>query len=146
MGRQSSTASYFFLFPRNGAPKVTAIEEVKDHASMMMEELLGSFVTHDHTLQTERAKVDIKKKKKKKKKVLAIKIIMQEEDEGMTLLTRNFKRFLKKRMRATSFRRQEDEEKGKEIKRDLKMKEKKENTKDKISRHKCKGFRYVMFE
>lgn len=40
--------------------------------------------------------------------------------------------FLKKRVRATSSRRQEDEEKGMGIKRDFNIKEKKENTKDKI--------------
>lgn len=46
---------------------------------------------------------------KKNKKDLAIMILMQEEDEdldeGMALLTRNFKRFLKKKVGANPSRR-----------------------------------------
>lgn len=75
-------------------------------------------------------------------------ILMQEEDEDvdeeMTLVTRNFKRFLKKNVVATPSRRQEEE--IKETKRNLKIKEKKENTKDKIQCYKCKGYRYMMYE
>lgn len=73
---------------------------------------------------------------KKKKKDLILRILNQKEDnsldKGMTILPRNYKMFLKKRVRYTSSRRQEDEGKGKEIKRDFNIKEKKENTKDKI--------------
>lgn len=61
---------------------------------------------------------------------------MLEEDgdlnKEITLLTRNFKRFLKEKVGVTSSRRQEEGDKVKVNKRDLKFEEKKENTKDKI--------------
>lgn len=93
---------------------------------MTTEELLGYLITHEHTLQMDREEVKINNKKD---------LSLQENDEdvdvGMTLLIRNFKT-LWRREWANSSRRPNDEEKGKEIKRDLKIKEKKENTKDKI--------------
>lgn len=71
---------------------------------------------------------------------------MQEKDEGldegMTLLTRNCKRALKK-VGANPSKRQEKE--GKELNRDLKSKEK-ENSKDKIHCFKCNGLGHMMHE
>lgn len=113
---------------------------------MTIEKLLGSIITSKHTLQIDRKEVEVNKKMKED---LTLRIVMQEEDEDldeeMVLLTRNIKRFVKKKGRVTSPRRQEDEKKGKEIKRDLKIKEKK-NTKDKIQCYKYKGYIHVMHE
>lgn len=78
----------------------------------------------------------------KKNKDLALKILMNYEDdddaldEKITFFVRNFKKFLKKRVRGTSSRRQGENEKGKEIIRDLKFKS--ENTKEKIKYYKYK--------
>lgn len=36
--------------PKKWRPKVTAIEEIKDLATMTMKEFLGSPITHEHTL------------------------------------------------------------------------------------------------
>lgn len=75
---------------------------------------------------------------------------MQEENEDLeeeiTHLIRNFKRFLKKKVRATSSIRQQEDDEGKEIERDLKIKEKNDNSSDKIQCYKCKGFGQVMHE
>lgn len=99
---------------------------------MTMKELLGSFITHEHTMQMDRDKVEINKKKKKD---LALRILMQEEDEdldeGMTLLTTNFKMFLKKQ-ESHHQGGKKMKRKGIKIKRDLKINEKKDNIKDKI--------------
>lgn len=56
----------------------------------------------------------------------------------MTLNTRDLKRFLRNKVRVTTTRKQY-EHRGKEIKRDLKIKEK-ENSKGKEKCYKCKAF------
>lgn len=75
-------------------------------------------------------KKEIKINKKKNKDDL---------DEVMTLNTRDLKRFLRNKVRVTTTRKQY-EHRGKEIKRDLKIKEKKENSKDNENCYKCKAF------
>lgn len=107
------------------------IEEATNLATMIMDELIGSLITHEHTLQMDK---DEMKTNNKKKKDLAPKILMQEEeddfDEKMTLITRKFKGFQGKKVGSNTSRKQ-DEERGKEINGDLKIKKKKENSKDK---------------
>ena len=74
--------------------KVIAIEEAKDLDSIKAENLMGSLRAFEMTL---------KQRKKKKEKSIALKTIHEEEDSSeeddedeLTLLTKNFKRFLKK--------------------------------------------------
>lgn len=117
-----------------GHPKVKAIEEAKGLAIMTMEEIFGSLITHEHTLQMDREVVEINKKKKE----LTLRILIQEEDEDldeeMVLLTRKFNTIFKKKIGANTSRRQKEE--GKKMK---KSKEKKENTKDKSYASSAKG-------
>lgn len=84
-----------------------------------------------------------------KKKNLALEILIQgEEDdlnEKMTIITWNFRRFLRKKVGVIPSRRQEAEDRGKEIKRDAKIMEKK-NYKDKVQCYKCKDYGYTMHE
>ncbi|KAJ0081318.1 hypothetical protein Patl1_11172 [Pistacia atlantica] len=49
-------------------PMVTAIEEAKDIRTLLLEELMGSLLTHELTLKQREIDEDEKKKKKKKKK------------------------------------------------------------------------------
>lgn len=80
-------------------PKVMGVEEANDLAIMSMEELLGTLIPHGHTLEIDKEDVETNKKKNKD---IAFKILMQEKDEdldeGMALLPRNCKRFLKKKV------------------------------------------------
>lgn len=102
-----------------------------DLATMTMEELLCSLITHEHYLQMNKEEMETTKKKKQD---LALQILMQEENDNfgdeMTFPTLNFKKFLKNKVGGFSSRRQNEEDRGKEIKKDHKFK--KENTKEKI--------------
>lgn len=84
-------------------------------------------------------------KSTKKNMDLDLRILMQEVDEDldeeMALITRNFKKFFRKKIGADTSRRQEEE--WEETKR---SKETTEITKDKIKCYKCKGFGFVTHE
>lgn len=45
--------------------KVTAIEEAKNLKANTTEELLGSLISHDHTLEKDKKEKEVSKKKKK---------------------------------------------------------------------------------
>lgn len=66
-------------------------------------------------------------------------------DEKMVLITSNFKRFPRKKVGVIPSRKQDDKVRGKEIKRVLKIKEKK-NSKDIVQWYKCKGYGHVAHE
>ncbi|GAV74651.1 UBN2 domain-containing protein, partial [Cephalotus follicularis] len=78
-------------------PKVTAIEEAKNLIILPLEDLLGSLMTHELSMQK---KDDDEEKEKKKKKMVALKssLIENSEDdddnEELALITRKFKKFL----------------------------------------------------
>lgn len=46
-------------------PKVSAIEKAKNLKTITMEELLGSFITHEHTPEKDKNKKEVSKKKEK---------------------------------------------------------------------------------
>ncbi|GAV60729.1 DUF4219 domain-containing protein/UBN2 domain-containing protein [Cephalotus follicularis] len=56
--------------PRSWMPKVTAIEEAKNLNVLLLEDLLGSLMTHEILMQK---KDDEEEKEKKKKKIVALK-------------------------------------------------------------------------
>ncbi|GAV81312.1 UBN2 domain-containing protein, partial [Cephalotus follicularis] len=79
--------------PRSWSPKVTAIEEDKDLSTLPLEQLLGSLMTHETTMKNHE-NVDAKKKK-----TIALKAFREEseseEDDEITLISKQFKKFLK---------------------------------------------------
>ncbi|GAV66913.1 UBN2 domain-containing protein, partial [Cephalotus follicularis] len=86
--------------PRSWMPKVTAIEEAKNLSILPLEDLLGSLMTYELTMQK---RVKDEEKERRKKKVVALKSSEIEnsnndennfDDEDITLFTRKFKRFL----------------------------------------------------
>ncbi|GAV65423.1 UBN2 domain-containing protein, partial [Cephalotus follicularis] len=81
--------------PRTWMPKVTVIEEVKNLNILPFEDLLGSLMTNELSMQK---KDDDEEKEKKKKKVVALKSSTIEDsdddDDELALLTRKFKKFL----------------------------------------------------
>ncbi|GAV58692.1 UBN2 domain-containing protein, partial [Cephalotus follicularis] len=80
--------------PRSWMPKVMTIEEAKNLNLLPLEDLLGSLMTHELTMQK---REDDEEKEKKKKKVVALKSSANEEsddDEDFSLFTRKFKKFL----------------------------------------------------
>ncbi|GAV70881.1 UBN2 domain-containing protein, partial [Cephalotus follicularis] len=83
--------------PRSWTPKVTAIEEAKNLNVLPLEDLLGSLMTHELSMQKED---DDEEKEKKKKKIVALKLFLIEysedddENEELALITRKFKKFL----------------------------------------------------
>ncbi|GAV67663.1 UBN2 domain-containing protein, partial [Cephalotus follicularis] len=64
--------------PRSWLPKVTVIEEAKNLSILPLEDLLGSLMTHELTMQK---RVDDEEKEKKKKKVIALKSSTNEESD-----------------------------------------------------------------
>ncbi|GAV80807.1 zf-CCHC domain-containing protein/UBN2 domain-containing protein, partial [Cephalotus follicularis] len=78
-------------------PKVTAIEEAKNLNILPLEDLLGSLMTHELSMQK---KDDGEEKEKKKKKIVTLKSSLLEdsedddENEELALITRKFKKFL----------------------------------------------------
>lgn len=74
---------------------------------MTMEELVGSLITYEHTLQIDKEEIE---NNKKKKKDLALMILMQGERdnfvEKMAFVTKNFQRFLRNKVGASTSRRQ----------------------------------------
>ncbi|GAV65760.1 UBN2 domain-containing protein, partial [Cephalotus follicularis] len=83
--------------PRSWMPKVTAIEEAKNLNVLPLEDLLGSLMTHELSMQK---KDDDEEKEKKKKKIVALKSSLIEDfednddNEELALITRKFKKFL----------------------------------------------------
>ncbi|GAV92350.1 UBN2 domain-containing protein, partial [Cephalotus follicularis] len=82
--------------PRSWMPKVTAIEEAKNLNVLPLEDLLGSLMTHELSMQ----KKDDDEEKEKKKKIVALKSSLIEDskndddDEELALITQKFKKFL----------------------------------------------------
>ncbi|GAV70627.1 UBN2 domain-containing protein [Cephalotus follicularis] len=76
--------------PRSWMPKVTAIEEAKNLNVLPLEDLLGSLMTHELSMQK---KDDDEDKEKKKKKIVALKSSLIEDseddddDEELALIT-----------------------------------------------------------
>ncbi|GAV66341.1 UBN2 domain-containing protein, partial [Cephalotus follicularis] len=83
--------------PRSWMLKVTAIEEAKNPNVLPLEDLLGSLMTHELSMQK---KDDDEEKEKKKKKIVALKSSLIEDseddddDEELALITQKFKKFL----------------------------------------------------
>ena len=89
---------------RSWKSKVTAIQEAKDLSCYPLDELMGSLMTHELTMQQR------SDEERKKKKIIALKavtsILSEEdlekskpkevEDNDMVLLYRKFRKFLKK--------------------------------------------------
>ncbi|GAV72230.1 DUF4219 domain-containing protein/UBN2 domain-containing protein [Cephalotus follicularis] len=83
--------------PKSWMLKVTAIEEAKNLNILPLEDLLGSLMTHELSMQK---KDDDEEKEKKKKKIVALKSSLIEdseyddENEELALITRKIKKFL----------------------------------------------------
>ncbi|GAV87717.1 zf-CCHC domain-containing protein/UBN2 domain-containing protein, partial [Cephalotus follicularis] len=83
--------------PRSWMPKVTAIEEAKNLNVLLLEDLIGSLMTNELSMQK---KDNDEEKEKKKKKTVALKSSLIEDseddddDEELALITRKFKKFL----------------------------------------------------
>ena len=88
--------------PRTWEAKVTAIQEAKDLNILPLEELLGSLMTHELSMKQHQ------EEEVKKKRIIALKSTAppdeetddtedEEQDEEMALITRRFKKFLRKR-------------------------------------------------
>ncbi|GAV60382.1 UBN2 domain-containing protein, partial [Cephalotus follicularis] len=83
--------------PRSWMPKVTAIEEAKNLNVLPLEDLVGSLMTHELSMQK---KDDDEEKEKKKKKIVALKSSLiqdskdDDENEELALITRQFKKFI----------------------------------------------------
>ncbi|GAV67549.1 DUF4219 domain-containing protein/UBN2 domain-containing protein, partial [Cephalotus follicularis] len=85
--------------PKSWMPKVTAIEKAKDLNTLPLEELLGSLMTHEMTIQNHE---DDEEQDKKKKKVIAFKSSTadssdEDSDDEMALIARRFKKYLAKK-------------------------------------------------
>ncbi|GAV71150.1 UBN2 domain-containing protein, partial [Cephalotus follicularis] len=79
-------------FPKSWILKVTAIEEAKNLNILPLEDLIGSLMTHELSMQK---KDDDEEKEKKKKKIVALKSSLIEdseddnENEELAFITRN---------------------------------------------------------
>lgn len=67
-------------------------EKEKNLKTITTEELLGSLITLEHTVERDQKEKEIDKKKKKD---LALQVLLDNDEEDTTLLTRRFKNFLK---------------------------------------------------
>ncbi|GAV58409.1 zf-CCHC domain-containing protein/DUF4219 domain-containing protein/UBN2 domain-containing protein [Cephalotus follicularis] len=99
--------------PNSWTPKVTAIEEAKDLSTLPLEQLLGSWMTHETTMKNHE-NVDVKKKRS-----IAFKASKEDsesdEDGDVALITSQFKRFLKNQKGKKTFKKNfpQDEESSK---------------------------------
>ncbi|GAV73846.1 zf-CCHC domain-containing protein/UBN2 domain-containing protein [Cephalotus follicularis] len=77
--------------PKSWTPKVTVIEEAKDLSTLTLEQLLGSLMTHETTMKNH------EHVETKRKKPIALEASKEdsESDGDMTLITSQFKKFLK---------------------------------------------------
>ncbi|GAV68733.1 LOW QUALITY PROTEIN: UBN2 domain-containing protein, partial [Cephalotus follicularis] len=86
--------------PKSWTPKVTAIEEAKDLSTLPLEQLIGSLMTHE-TIMKSHEHVESKKKKS-----IALKASKEEsesdEDDDIVLISKQFKKFLKKKVKRPS--------------------------------------------
>ncbi|GAV78641.1 UBN2 domain-containing protein, partial [Cephalotus follicularis] len=77
--------------PKSWEPKVTAIEEARDLSTLPLEDLLGSFMTHE-------LRMNDQTKNEPKKKTIALKASKDEESDEdkdeMALLTKRIRRIL----------------------------------------------------
>ncbi|GAV57056.1 UBN2 domain-containing protein, partial [Cephalotus follicularis] len=79
--------------PKSWMPKVTAIEEAKNLDILPLEDLLGSLMTHELSMQK---KDDDEENEKKKNNIVALKPSLLEdsedddENEELALITRKF--------------------------------------------------------
>ena len=127
--------------PNEQRPKVTAIEEAKDLKKLSLEELLGSLITHEQTLQDDKEENESSKKKKD----LALKLMLEgsevSDDEDISLLTRKFNHFIRCK---GGFKKMENKEvtEGNEVKKGYI----KEAKKDKIKCYGCNGSGHMQNE
>ncbi|XP_073103323.1 uncharacterized protein [Elaeis guineensis] len=109
--------------PRTWEAKVTAIQEAKDLNTLPLEELLGSLMTHELSMKQHQ------EDEVKKKRTIALKSIAspdeetddtedEEQDEKMALITRRFKKFLRKRKQGMRKRPSTKGEQSKEKEKD----------------------------
>lgn len=63
IGKVELNQKILLPLPKEWCSKVTDIEEAKDLVTITMEELLGSLITLEHTLQMNKEEVEINKKK-----------------------------------------------------------------------------------
>ena len=91
---------------KNWESRVTSIEEAQDLANLLTDVLIGKLLTHELSIK-QRGEEQVKKEDKKKAIVLKASLKVNEEDpnEGssdddveITMLTRNFNRFLKRKL------------------------------------------------
>lgn len=86
-----------------------------------------------------------------KKKHVIVKILIHREEDDLdgeiALITRNYKRFLREKVEAITSRRQDDTDKERRLRwMDLRIKEKKENSEDKVQCYKCKDYGHMMHD
>ncbi|KAH9697714.1 CCHC-type domain-containing protein [Citrus sinensis] len=92
--------------PKKWKPKRTAIEEAKNLNTLSLDDLIGSLISYEEDIANERIDKD------KKKKSFAFKSSIVEsdddgsdfEDEGIEMITRKFKRILKKQIKRRKFK------------------------------------------
>ena len=130
--------------PDRWDPKVTAIQGAKDINNLSLDELMGSLITHELTLQ-HRNDDEIKKKKP-----IALKAAMEEKeelsleetlkDEQLGMLVRKFKKYMDRR---NSYNRRNPRKL--EINEE-KDKDKNKNKEQKIICHNCKKPSHVRYE
>ena len=130
--------------PDKWDPKVTAIQEAKDLNTLPLDELMGSLITHELTLQ-HRNEDELKKKKS-----IALKAIMEDEnelssdetikDEQLGMIVRKFNRYIGRRnkLNRRSPRKLEINEE--------KDKDKNKNKDQKIICYNCKKPGHVKYE
>lgn len=88
LGLDEINKKLFALLPIEWRPKVTAIEEAKNLTTITIKELLGSFITHEHTLQRDCKEKEIDNKKKRD---IALQSLMGDDNDiDMALVTRHF--------------------------------------------------------
>ena len=88
-------------------PKVTAIQEAKDLSTLPLDELMGSLIIHELTMQHRN------EDEKKKRKIITLKATLEEaeeskdkqsfdnaiQDEDLAMIVRKFKKFMGRKKR-----------------------------------------------
>ena len=85
--------------PKAYQSKVAAIREARDLSKLLLEELMGSLITHEIMMRDH----EKDEEEDKKKKIIALKSSIQEEEEELrdselddiALLTRKYKKYLR---------------------------------------------------